>query len=37
MVKKIEDTFIHVDRIHERDRRTDRHHMTAKAALAKTA
>jgi len=29
MMKKIEDSFIHVDRIHERDRRTDRHRMTA--------
>jgi len=37
MVKKIEDMFIHFDRIHERDGRTDRqtdgHRMTAQAAL----
>ena len=37
-VKKIEDTFIRFDRIHERDtetdRQTDRHRMTAQAALA---
>jgi len=26
--------FISFDRIHKRDRWTDRHHMTAKAALA---
>jgi len=36
--EKIEDIFIHFDRIHEHDRhtdgRTDRHCMTAKAALA---
>ena len=34
MVKKNDDTIIRFDRIHERDRHTDRHHMTAKAALA---
>jgi len=28
-VKKIEDTFIRFDRIHERDRHTDRHTDTA--------
>jgi len=28
-VKKIEDIFIRFDRIHERDRQTDRHRMTA--------
>jgi len=37
-VKKIEDIFIHFDRMYERDRHTDRrtegHRMTAKAALA---
>jgi len=37
MVKNFEDMFIHFDTIHERDeqtgRHTDRHRMTAKAAL----
>jgi len=37
-VKKIEHIYIRFDRIHERDGRkdgqTDRHRMTAKAALA---
>jgi len=37
-VKKIEDMFIHFDRIHERGRQTDRHsdghRMTTKATLA---
>jgi len=32
--KKFEDMFIRIDRIHKRDRRTDRHCMTAKAGLA---
>jgi len=31
--KKFKDTFIRCDIIHERDGRTDRHHMTAEAAL----
>ena len=31
-VKKFDDTFIRFDTTHERDRRTDRHRMTAKAA-----
>ena len=38
-VKKIEDTFIRVDRMYERDRHTethtDGHRMTAKAARQK--
>jgi len=34
IVKKIEDMFIRFDRMYERDRQTDRHRMTAKAALA---
>ena len=34
MVKKCEDMFIRFDTIHERDRWTDRHRTTAKAALA---
>ena len=29
MVKKFEDMFIRFDMIHERDRRTDGHRMTA--------
>jgi len=33
MVKKCEDMFIGFDKILERDRWTDRHHMTAIAAL----
>jgi len=33
MVKKIEDMFIHFDKIHERGRRTDGHRMTAKIAI----
>ena len=32
--EKIEDMFIRFDTIHERDRQTDRHRMTAKAPLA---
>ena len=32
--KNFEDIFIRIDVIHERDRRTDRHCMTAKTALA---
>jgi len=31
--EKNEDMFIRFDRIHERDRQTDRHIMTAQAAL----
>jgi len=31
--KKIEDIFIHFDKMYERDGRTDGHRMTAKAAL----
>jgi len=31
MVKNFEDMFIRFDRIHERDRWTQRHHMTALA------
>jgi len=38
MVKNFEDMFIRFDRIHERDRhtdrQTDRHRMTAKTAIA---
>ena len=32
--KNFEDMFIRFDRMYERDRQTDRHRMTAKAALA---
>ena len=32
-MKKIEDVFIRFDIIHERDRQTDGHRMTAQAAL----
>jgi len=32
--KNFEDMFIRFDRMYERDGRTDRHRMTAKAALA---
>ena len=32
--EKFEDMFIRFDRFHEHDGRTDRHRMTAKAALA---
>jgi len=32
--KKSEDMFIRFDRIHERDRHTDKRRMTAQAALA---
>jgi len=31
--KNFDDMFIHFDKTHKRDRQTDRHHMTAKAAL----
>ena len=31
--KKLEDIFIHFDKMYERDGRTDGHRMTAKAAL----
>jgi len=31
--KKFDDIFSHVDTIHQRDRRTDRHRPTAKTAL----
>jgi len=33
MVKHFEDMFIRFDTIHERDRHTDTHRMTAQAAL----
>ena len=33
MEKIVEDMFIHFDTVHERDRRTDKHHMTAQAVL----
>jgi len=33
-VKKFEDVTTRFDRMYERDRRTDGHRMTAKAALA---
>jgi len=36
MVKKFEDTFIRFDMIHERDRRTERHRMTAKGPFIAT-
>ena len=35
-VKKFEDTFIRFDMIHERDRRTERHRMTAKGPFIAT-
>jgi len=34
MVNKFEDTVTRFDRMYERDRQTDRHRLTAQAALA---